>query len=225
MKTIPLTSYNIFEFECDDELTNKILTDIKNQQIFWQSTGPNDDEYNYSGYLGPNDSLIPYYHPELFNWFDDCLKTISKNHFDNIKLTICDSWLTKSNLGQYANMHNHPASIYSGLFYLSTHNTAETIFEYKDVAIKNLLGNVGSHIKVNTFVSNPEKNKLIIFPSDILHRVSINKDVRQTRHTLAFNTFYDGIISSMKTGILDIKVNSVKDKYEAYMNKKNNETM
>ena len=46
-----------------------------------------------------------------------------------------------------------------------------------------------------------------------------------TRYTLAFNTFYDGVISSRKTAILDIKVNSVKDKYEAYMNKKNNETM
>ena len=228
MKTIPLTSYNIYEFECDDELTNKILDDIKQQQIVWETASPNDDVYNYSGYLGSADSLVPYYHHELFNWFDDCLKTISKNQCDNIKLTICDSWLTKSNLGQYANMHNHTASIYSGLFYLSTHNTAETIFEYKDVTIKNLLGSVGSHIKLNkvdTFVSKPEKNKLIIFPSDILHGVRINKDVRQTRHTLAFNTFYDGIISSMKTGILDIKVNSVKDRYEAYINKKNNETM
>jgi hypothetical protein len=230
MKTIPLASYNIFEFECDDELTNKILTDIKNQQIFWQSTGLDDDkynndEYNYAGYLGSTDSPIPYYHHELFNWFDDCLKTISKNHFDNIMLTICDSWLTKSNLGQYTIMHTHRASIYSGLFYLSTHNTAETIFEYKDITIKNLLGNAGGHIKVNTFVSRPKKNKLIIFPSDILHGVNINKDIRQTRHTLSFNTFYDGIISSMKTGMLDIKVNSVKDKYDAYVNKKNNETM
>ena len=115
------------------------------------------------------------------------------------------------------------------MFYLSTHNTAETFFEYRDVTIKNLLGNVGSHFKINrvnqTIVSKSEKNKLIIFPSDLMHSVKINKDLMNTRYTLAFNTFYDGVISSRKTAILDIKVNSVKDKYEAYMNKKNNETM
>ena len=223
MKTIPLTSYNIYEFECDDELTNKILDDIKQQQIVWVQSSVADS--NSHGYLGSADSPVPYYHHELFNWFDVCLKTISKNNFDDVKLTICDAWLTTSNLGQHANLHTHSASIYSGLFYLSTHNTAETFFEYQDVTIRNLLGNIGSHFKVKTFVSKSEKNKLIIFPSDMLHGVKINKDVRQTRYTLAFNTFYDGIISSMKTGILDIKVNSVKDRYEAYINKKNNETM
>lgn len=230
MKTIPLASYNnIYEFECDDELTNKILADIKNQQIIWQCTVPNDDVYNYFGYLGSEDSPVPYYHHELFNWFNDCLKTISKNNFDDVTLTISDAWLTKSKFGQHADPHNHSASIYSGVFYLSTHNTAETFFEYRDVTIKNLLGNVGSHFKINrvnqTIVSKSEKNKLIIFPSDLMHSVKINKDLMNTRYTLAFNTFYDGVISSRKTAILDIKVNSVKDKYEAYMNKKNNETM
>jgi len=225
MKIIPLTSTNIYEFECDDELTNKILDDIKQQQIVWQHSGLNEDEHNYSGYLGPIGSPIPYYHHELFTWFDDCLNTISKNHFDDIKLTICDSWLTKSNLGQYAIPHTHQLSIYSGLFYLSTHNTAETVFEYQDSTIKNLLGNVRIYSPLNKFISKSEKNKLVIFPSDMLHSVNINKDVRQTRHTIAFNTFYDGVISSIKTGLLDIKVNSVKNRYEAYINNKNNETM
>ena len=220
MKTTTLTSYNIYEFECDDELTNKVLADVKQQPIIWKQSSIEDS--NEYGYLGTEDSPIPYYHHELFNWFDDCLKTISKNNFNNIKLTICDSWLTRSKFGQQAIRHTHTASVYSGLFYFSTHNTAETFFEYQDVTIKNLLGNFGGHFEFNTVIHKPEKNKLIIFPSDIQHGVRINKDVRQIRHTLAFNTCYDGVINSNKTQLLDIKVNSVKDKYEAHIN---NETM
>jgi hypothetical protein len=223
MKTIPLTSYNIYEFECDDELTNKVLANIQQQPIYWKQSSVDDS--NSHGYLGSKDSPVPYYHSELFNWFDECIKTISDIHFNGIKIAICDSWLTKSFLGQHGSRHNHSASLYSGLFYLTSHNSANTIFEYKDVTIKNLLGSSGDHFNLKTFSSIPKQNKLIIFPSDLMHSVSINKDAMQNRYTIAFNTFYDGVISSQKTKLLDIKVNSVKDRYETYINNKNNETM
>jgi len=224
MKTTNLASYNIYEFECDDELTNKILADIQQQQIIWLPSAIKDS--NLLGYLGSKESPVPYYHAELFNWFDDCLNIVSNDQFNNIKLTICDSWLTKSKLGQQADWHIHTKSIYSGLFYLTTHNTADTLFEYNKTPIKNILGNAGDDlITLKTFVSSPKKNKLIFFPSDLKHSVRINKDIRQTRHTLSFNTYYDGVISNTNTSFLDIKVNSVQDRYKSYINKKNNETM
>lgn len=223
MKTNTLSSYNIYEFECDDELTNKVLADIKQQPIIWKQSTTEDS--NSLGYLGSKDSPVPYYYPELFDWFDDCVQTVADIHFDGIKFAICDSWLTKSYLGQQANPHNHSASIYSGLFYLTTHRTAETYFIYQDMLMKHQLGNCGNYSRQKQYVSKSEKNKLLIFPSDLIHGVNMNKDITQLRHTLAFNTYYDGVISSQTTRLLDIKVNSVKDKYEAYINKKNNETM
>ena len=222
MKTIPLTSYNMYEFHCDNELTDLILADIQQpQRIHWRPTRPTYN-INPTGYLGSMDHPIPYYYLELFDWFDDCLKSVANDQLDGVKLTICDAWVNKSNLGQYVRPHIHATSIYSGVFYLTTHASAETLFEFQEAPIKNLMGNFGEHFKRKTVAAKSEKNKLIIFPSNLLHEVSINKNPRQTRYTIAFNTFIDGVVSDRTTRGLDIKVNSVKDQYESWIQNQTN---
>lgn len=229
MKTIPLTSYNIFEFECDDKITDLVIDDIKQKEIVWKKDYFSDklnDKFTLAGYLGTRENLIPYYNKEVFEWFNTCLSTIADEHFKNFKLTISDSWLTKSSLGQVSQEHIHVASIYSGLLYLTSHTKSETSFMYDDAAMLDLLGNCHRHlIEKKTYLSKPEKNKLIIFPSNIPHKININIDAKKTRHTLAFNAVFDGLIGDEVTGMLNLKVLSVQDRYEAYMNKKNNETM
>jgi len=226
MNIIPLSRVDIYEFFGDTSLIDEVNEEISKTPIQWTPTSARDqnsDSKKFSntsiGYLNDN---IPYYNYKLFNWIQGCVDSVAELHYDK-KLAIVDSWLTKNEFGQTTEHHHHISSVISGLLYLTAFKNSGTIFTYPDpwtAHLPNLI--MPNYKKIKIY---PEKGKLILWRSDIKHAVQPHTDLKTVRHTLAFNTFFDGVLNNNVTGRLSLKVESVKDKYEAYMNKKNNETM
>jgi hypothetical protein len=97
---------------------------------------------------------------------------------------------------QNTHLHLHPQSIVSGILYFSDEESGKTIFKapnpwYK-VQIENFLQltNKNSQLFLKQEIK-PERGKLILFPSTVLHEVGVHTG-NHSRYTLAFNTFVSG---------------------------------
>jgi len=105
---------------------------------------------------------------------------------NNIKIT--NSWLTKTNINNYSHYHNHTNSFLSGVFYPNADNsTAEISFmNFNTSSFKGSLLEKNFDNSDLIFIK-PIKNLLVIFPSEIYHRIEKQKNIK-TRYSLAFNT-------------------------------------
>lgn len=233
MNVIPLTSLNIYEFECDDELTDRVLEDIKKTKLFWRSSATSlnpifseDTNVASFAYLDPKLS-IPYYHEEFFSWLQTCLDEVTKIYFKNIKLSISDAWPVKTIFGQGITPHLHSKSIFSGVFYFDSFSSSGTRFHNKNLTIERIREAIGLH---NTndfddfncpshfiFTSLPKKNKLVIFPSNLTHSMEKHK-ITKTRYTFSFNSYFDGVVCSDDTGVLELKTIGVKERNQRFLN-------
>jgi len=214
MNVIPFQSLDMYEFFCDSELIDRVMTDVAGPDIIWKTTGSGDGS-SKEGYL---DNEVPYYHSELFNWMQECIDKVAEKHYFDVKLSIVDSWLTKNQFGEHPNAHDHKHSVVSGLLYFSTFKKSKTTFVCEDPWHKHVPMML---FPTKEFTVTPEKGKLILWRSDIVHSIQPHTDMKNTRYTLAFNTFFDGVISDRTTAKLQLKVKSVKDQYEEYIKNKN----
>jgi len=207
MKELPVIAVPFYEFEADQTLVNSVLDDIKNLEFV-------KTEHRLNKV-----STDEYYHPELFDFFDDCLlKVRDKFLVTSLELPIVACWVNKSTKLQAHHYHNHAHSFITGVFYLTTHDKSETIFTMPNPW--------GSQVGSEMFIFNegfsgimtgkvkPTKGKLILFPSKIMHKVSPNLD-NETRYTISFNTFFSGKVAALSESVaerLEIKPTSVRDR-------------
>jgi uncharacterized protein (TIGR02466 family) len=238
MKKIPIGTF-IYEFECDSTLLNQVHEEIStSDKIIWAPKIPPSNIKNVDtatlntlplmGYMD-KEREVSYYHPKLFNWFDDCISKVVADTIPDTTLTINEAWLNKLKFGQHhSSPHYHRLSVYSGLLYLTTHpgSSFTNFFPQNDaVKIMNNYLNFGKPLEANNtrlpkdaFLSAPLAGKLLIFPSDLMHSISTHTDIKNLRYTLAFNTFWEGTVGHT-TSTLNIKVKSVKETYEEFLKK------
>ena len=117
---------------------------------------------------------------------------------NNIELYITQSWLNYTEANQYHHKHAHPNSVVSGVLYfdsniendkiLFSRNTYQQISPEIDKTKFNLWNSETWFFPVKT-------GQLIMFPSSTIHQVETKKG-KNTRISLAFNTFYKGTIGS-----------------------------
>lgn len=113
---------------------------------------------------------------------------------------ITNSWVSKKTKGQSHHIHNHPNSIFSGVFYMSV--------EDKDSKLH--FNSTPGHLKgfnfdfdyesFNLFNSQDwwisvESGSFIIFPSHLNHYVQENQSDTE-RIVIGFNTFVEGYLGS-----------------------------
>lgn len=177
----------------DDINYKRIETDaVRSFDVYPGSMARETDEKPY----------IPLYHKELFEVLYKCINEVSANHFTNVQLGISDSWLTKTNFGEESTEHFHQCSIFSGLLYCTDHPRSETLFYTVD-EFHNRWQQIFPTKQQNfTYKSNSVKGKLLIFPSTIKHKISRHSD-KKIRHTFAFNTWINGMISDHPTRYLE----------------------
>ena len=202
MNEKPLISLNYFEFNCDSTLLDQVADEVQlldnQKKIFWS------DIYDSSlssapkaGYLD-KEGNTSYYNQNLFKWVEECFNAVS-----NIKygcgLKIVDSWLTRTEFLEASRMHSHSPSILSGVLYFDECSPIE--FCHRDMFYDHI--NFFSDPKIVTTKIYPKKGDLIIFPSFIDHRITTNKN-KNRRYSLAFNTFFTGLISNSKTARLTL---------------------
>ena len=122
---------------------------------------------------------------------------------NNFKITT--SWITYTNPGSRGILHRHRNSLLSGIVYLQTNeNSGNIIFEkYKNV--NDFYVDRKEHNLFNSelWYYKPFDNKIVIFPSDIFHRIDKNKS-NILRISIAFNAVPVGTFG-MSDSALTIK--------------------
>jgi uncharacterized protein (TIGR02466 family) len=141
--------------------------------------------------------------PELQNiknFFDDALNFYVKEtlrlRVQDLSLYITQSWVNFTEKYESHQLHNHPNSFLSGVFYIQVDPINDSITFNKEL---NFLFSV-PFTEPNMFNSNawdykPKNGDLLIFPSNLLHEVPIKK-TDGTRISISFNTFIKGSIGS-----------------------------
>ena len=181
-----LYSKNIDEFT--DEEMNFVLEQQKNVQI------------NQCNSSSKNNFVLE--EKEMKNIKDFCLKCVKEYFYDCFKVDdktqihITQSWLNLNSKGEYANIHVHPNSIFSGVFYFNADPETDKLYftsgKYLQITIN------PSHcdlLNSRTWWFPAETGKLLIFPSDLQHFVeTVQTD--EDRISLAFNVFIRGTIGA-----------------------------
>ena len=205
MKQLDTLSIPFYEFRCNDKLVDEIYPLIKNLSYRQGDTSTELSEAYF-------------YHKELFDWFNECLEKVKQLYFDdNLKIVITTCWATKTLPLQKHIIHNHQQTLIAGIFYLDTFQSGETIFynnnpwtRYQNEHIMNISTKSSISTKLTTKIL-PEKGKLILFPPQIYHGTSPNKD-KKTRYTLAFDAFFSGkIYGNSNWPYVEINSTSLKD--------------
>lgn len=193
--------YPFYTFTSPDILTNKMCQSVQNLHYINVSNTGNSSMMGYN--LDQDKNLIPFCDKELYDFLDSCLEPIYKKHFKfGPKHKIVDLWSTKASFGALSEYHLHVNSVFSGLFYLSDSKTS-TSFLFEDRLV-----NYWDHIiKVEPqkleYESSSVKGKVVIWPSMLKHKINVHRE-KEIRYSIAFNSFWDGCISSVPTAGLEL---------------------
>lgn len=133
------------------------------------------------------------------------LNTHCKNYLDtvicpknNLELYITQSWLNYTEADQYHHKHNHPNSVVSGVLYFDSDIKNDKILfsKFDSPQISPKIDKTKFNLwNSETWFFPVETGKLVMFPSSTIHQVE-TKQGKNTRISLAFNTFYKGTIGS-----------------------------
>lgn len=135
---------------------------------------------------------------ELRDWIE-----VRLNHYfheicqvdeTRVQLYITQSWINFQRKGVSRGVHSHSNSVVSGVFYIKGTKDIPIRFQRPNLVfgnqiippIKKTNGYNAEHVSLKNSL-----NKLILFPSNLLHAVPENTD-EEVRISLAFNTFIKG---------------------------------
>lgn len=219
MRTIDVSCLEFFEFHNINTLADDIIKNFKNNPLTF-------DDNNISKNLDKISHL-----DELFNWVYLCLDKVvenlksdslsvyknqnkiildNNNLASNYNMVISDCWVNRQQLGDIVPFHFHSMSSLSGIFYLDNSITPT------EFLIPNYTISDNSYLfkKLPNFFKKkeikPEKGKLIIFPSHISHGVPMHREPF-VRHTIAFNMFLNGNISTSVGTFLSVEVKDIRN--------------
>jgi uncharacterized protein (TIGR02466 family) len=116
---------------------------------------------------------------------------------NNIELYITQSWLNYTEENQYHHKHEHPNSVVSGVLYFDCDKENDKIKFSNSKGYQQIKPEIDQYNIWNsdTWWFPVETGQLVMFPSSTTHQVD-TKQGTNTRISLAFNTFYKGIVGS-----------------------------
>lgn len=207
MNIVDFLPLSVYEFTCDDALVERIasiVADLPTKQNTHNARSETD----------------LFYDAELYEWFNKCIgEAKTKLHIPNdINLEITGCWSNTTKKLQMHHQHSHANSFMSGILYLSgphsggkTEFTTDNVWWRKFDWIRFKDGDIPRTISQQYI---PQKGKLLLFPSSLMHKVTALTD-SSTRYSMAFNTFFSGPIGG-NTGLtrLELKSKSVADHNE-----------
>ena len=143
---------------------------------------------------------------EIKNYTKDYLKVS-----DNISFQITTSWINEHHPNDFAHLHYHANSIFSGVYYIQQPKNGGNLIFYQNSMIPNVsLETTALDYKERTettskeFHVEPEDGLLVMFPSFVMHGVQKNKSTEK-RYSLAFNVFMEGTLGEGE-GVLKLSV-------------------
>ena len=174
---IPKTQINpnLIKEECSKEQLNSKGT-IKSNINGWQSESIFIDQKRpyISNLLTEIKSIIP---------------EISKDFGINKDIELANAWININPKNSSNQFHIHPHSVLSGVYYVSANEHNGDLIFYNDVKtdmINHTFLNVNTRNTYSSVNYKPTINRIILFPSWILHGVGINNS-SEDRISIAFN--------------------------------------
>tara|TARA_R110000796_G_C14539234_1_gene432719 strand:+ start:1340 stop:1984 length:645 start_codon:yes stop_codon:yes gene_type:complete len=143
----------------------------------------------------------------LKGWIDQAVFTYFLEIYKpmhEVSLKITQSWTNKTCTGEFNHPHTHPNSFISGVYYFKGNEDDKIFFsknQYEQIEIPtkdHTLANTG------TWWLPAKEGTLILFPSSLLHWVETVRS-KNTRYSLAFNTFPVGLVGD-KEALTELKV-------------------
>lgn len=176
------------------------LTKIEKKAI----TQFKNDSYKNLGNLSSNNKYVlkddrlkeleKFFLQESYNYFKNFC-----NPKNNIEFYTTQSWLNITNTNQYHHKHYHSNSFLSGVFYIEADEKLDNITFYN--SLNSFIFDFESEACPIFFAKSwnfkIKKNTLLLFPSTLNHSVDNTKS-KNTRISLAFNTFVKGNFGSYK---------------------------
>lgn len=185
---VPLFSVPIlYVFETGYQLTEKETVAIKSLKETDHANNLSEDRYVLENQALEN---LKVFLQNMINEYSKDVCGVTDNFY------ITNSWSAKNSTGVDHPRHNHPNSIFSGVFYVQAEEfTAPLTLHHKTPIFKKF--ELEYHYSTyNVFNSNdwtfPVKSgSLIIFPSWVEHSSSLNES-DEDRIIIGFNTFVKG---------------------------------
>lgn len=164
---------------------------------------------SHNTYITENLNILDKFSKEkqiLFDYFNTYKDEALKLKTTNFKMTT--SWATKTDLQGFSQFHNHKNATYSAVFYFDEIEGGDLEFESYGVLPQTVEFNTPSEWGIfnsHSWKVSPKKNMLVIFPSYLYHRVTLNNST-QPRYSLAFNVFPEGLFGNADSS-MDVTIN------------------
>lgn len=192
MEKILLGPYTIYSFDSPPDLVDHTIEKIK--KLDYQKVGSSEVNNNVIsiGYELRDGKKVNFYDEKFYSHLYTCIKQVEEIHLVNSKLKIVDIWGVKAKFGDQSVSHNHNNSMFSGVFYFTSCKRSQLVFTLEDQFAKKWEFIFDSNLKRNPveLKITPEKGKLYIFPSFLVHKVLPHSEPFD-RYSLAFNTFIE----------------------------------
>lgn len=185
---------SIFIFELD--LKNDYLTNFNN--LKYEGTG-ND---HYPSKISKNLNVLNIKNfKELKLEINKCFKYVINNIYEyDCNFSITKSWATQTKQDEYSMSHRHSNSWLSAVYY-PDYDPSFTIEFYNDVHSAFITVPRNYNIYNSTqWKFTPKKDSLIIFPSELRHKILINNS-QKIRYSLSLNVLPQGIFGYKDTEV------------------------
>lgn len=197
-KSIPILSQQLHTFTCPSDVLDTILS--YNSKIDWNiierrgKLTANSSKKSGKSYLSASGSLTEEKDlNDLHQWINQCLNIVvsmTEWRKESIhELSVSQSWLNQSEIGDQHHRHTHALSILSGILYLT--DNSETKFYMPSIYNLNSSILASAEIYNVQHVHKGTKGELIIFPSTLEHSVDPNLEP-YPRITLSANSWFTG---------------------------------
>ena len=112
---------------------------------------------------------------------------------------ITQSWLNWTKKGEFHHKHVHPNSFISGVLYISTDSTKDTItFHSSGYKQLHLAADIFDIMNSDSWWFNVKTGDIVMFPSSLTHNVE-NVIADDVRVSLAFNSFIKGTFGDSRS--------------------------
>lgn len=189
---VPLFPSLISLIKCED------FERIQNPLISWiyeyRSTNEGVTKSNVGGWQSPDNF---YHHPTFIKFYDyiffNAEKLMSQTDVNTSNFRISNMWINVNGKDNYNALHDHPESHLSGVFWIKTPKESGVIQfttprMFQRTKFLHALGDDAKQKFHLDFEWNfePENGTMMIFPADLLHRVTPNCS-EEDRISIAFN--------------------------------------
>lgn len=127
---------------------------------------------------------------------------------DTNEIYITQSWVNKSNPGQFHPKHKHPNSVISGVMFLDENDDGNLppirFHRTLDMFPLNFSFDSLNEFNASAREFDPEQGMLMLFPSLLEHDVDINRSER-VRTSLSFNTYVRGTVGGQEQ-LTEVKI-------------------